>query len=71
MRVASTLVLLVAVSDAYPSHYHSCTFNFTGGRRLPFPYCAYNSCLALGTLFVSVLRRTDINPLHGAWTIDH
>ena len=24
---------------AKPSHYHSCTFNFTGGARLPYPLC--------------------------------
>eukprot|EP00949_MAST-11_sp_MAST-11-sp1_P001970 g1970.t1 len=24
---------------ALPAHYYSCTFNFSGGARLPFPYC--------------------------------
>eukprot|EP01043_Picozoa_sp_COSAG02_P021938 COSAG02_NODE_1126_length_14431_cov_37.854452_12_plen_70_part_00 len=39
LRTLSTLALLAAVANAFPSHYHSCTFNFTGGTRLPFPYC--------------------------------
>ena len=26
-------------AQRFPPHLHACTFNFTGGARLPFPYC--------------------------------
>jgi hypothetical protein len=41
MRALALAAALLATANAYPSHYHSCTFNFTGGERLPFPFCAY------------------------------
>eukprot|EP01046_Picozoa_sp_COSAG06_P106012 COSAG06_NODE_52280_length_306_cov_1.743961_1_plen_41_part_10 len=40
MRALALAAALLATANAYPSHYHSCTFNFTGGERLPFPFCA-------------------------------
>ena len=31
--------LVMPSAQGRPSHYYSCTFNFTGGRRLPHPFC--------------------------------
>lgn len=32
-------IVLPSVTMAYPAHYHSCTFNFSGGARLEYSFC--------------------------------
>ena len=54
MRVLS-LLSLVPVVFAKPGHYYSCTFNFTGGARLPYPYC--NASLSVEERVADLLSR--------------
>jgi hypothetical protein len=39
LRALFFAAILPLSARAKPSHYHSCTFNFTGGARLPHPFC--------------------------------
>ena len=50
--------------SAYPAHYHSCTFNFTGGKRLNYPYC--NPSLDLDTRLDDLLSRMKPSELAAA-----
>lgn len=54
MRLLLATLLLRAAS-ALPSHYHSCTYNFTGGQRLPHPYC--NASLPAAVRVADLLSR--------------
>eukprot|EP00756_Hemistasia_phaeocysticola_P023476 Hpha_TRINITY_DN15896_c2_g1::TRINITY_DN15896_c2_g1_i1::g.191891::m.191891 len=38
-RIAVVVAVGLPVVTALPSHYHSCTYNFTGGARLPYKFC--------------------------------
>lgn len=55
MRLFLIVALLLELSSALPSHYHSCTFNFTGGKRLEFPFC--NQSLPIETRLRDLLQR--------------
>ncbi len=46
---------LAPLGLAKPGHYYSCTFNFTGGTRLPFPYC--NASLPVEVRVADLLSR--------------
>ena len=48
------LAVLFGGVTSLPAHYHSCTFNFTGGPRLPFPFC--NASLDVRPLCIPQMR---------------
>lgn len=60
----------VGVVSATPSHYHSCTANFSGGSRLPYPFCnasidtetRLDNLLSLMTLFEKAMSLDTSNP---------
>jgi hypothetical protein len=52
---AMALIAADPVVLALPPSYHSCTFNFTGGPRLPFPYC--NASLPIAQRVADLLPR--------------
>ena len=52
---AGWFFLTVSLVQSLPSHYHSCTFNFTGGARLPHPYC--NASLPVEVRVADLLSR--------------
>jgi len=55
MSKLMALATLIAITSAFPSHYHSCTFNFTGGERLRFPFC--NTSLSADVRVADLLSR--------------
>ena len=62
--VALILLLFLGSATAYPAHYHSCTFNFTGGKRLNYPYC--DPSLDLDTRLEDLLSRMKPTELAAA-----
>jgi hypothetical protein len=55
LRALFFAAILPLSARAKPSHYHSCTFNFTGGARLPHPFC--DASLDLETRVSDLLSR--------------
>ena len=55
--IASLAAALIASggAPAFPSHYHSCTFNFSGTARLPFAFC--NASLPADVRVADLLSR--------------
>ena len=49
---------MIFPSQALPDNYHSCTVNFTGGPRIPYPYC--NASLSQEARIKDLLERMTL-----------